>query len=85
MWSKWQWVSRIASTSAPVCSIAARIRVRLVAGVDDQQPVAALAPDQEAVLRHLADGQHLDVEATTFLRVRGSVARSRLRQSVLSM
>src|SRR3954453_6104151 len=26
MWSKWQWVSRIASTSPPICSAAARIR-----------------------------------------------------------
>jgi len=63
MWSKWVWVRRIASTCAPgpACD-RGEDPLRLIAGVDDDQLVATLAPDQEGVLGDLADRQHLDVE-----------------------
>ena len=35
----------------------------LLAGVDDEHPVGALAAQQEAVLGERADREHLDVEA----------------------
>ena len=35
--------------------------LRLVAGIDDQRPVGAVAAEHEAVLGHHADGEHADV------------------------
>ena len=59
----------------------------LLAGVDDQQPVGALAAEQEAVLGDRADGEHLDLErhrrsAPPRARIR---ARSRRRHIIMSM
>ena len=63
MWSKWQWVRRIASTVAPARLDRGEDPLRLLAGVDDQAAVGALAAQQEAVLGERADREHLDVEA----------------------
>ncbi len=52
--------------------------LRLLAGVDDQDPFLALGPDQETVLANRADGEHLDIEAHYCSRARIR-ARSRLR------
>ena len=50
MWSKWQWVRRIASTSRADLLDRGEDPLGLLAGVDDQDPVGALAAEQEAVL-----------------------------------
>ena len=50
MWSKWVWVSRIASGSTPSSSHGRLQPRRLVAGIDEQRAVGALAADQVAVL-----------------------------------
>ena len=71
MWSKWQWVIRIASTvEAQLLRPAARIRSGLVAGVDDQGPVGVVAAQQVAVLGHRADGEHADVHQRSFIFAR---------------
>jgi hypothetical protein len=65
----------------------------LLTGVDDQQPVGVLAPEQEAVLGDGTNREHLDVErhgqmvagrAVYSLRARIR-ARSRRRHKVMSM
>ena len=59
----------------------------LLAGVDDQQLVGALAPEQEAVLGDGADREHLDVEGHgTLYSPRARIrARSRRRHIAMSM
>ena len=63
MWSKWQWVMRIASAVRADLLELGEDPLRLLAGVDDQHPVGALAADEEAVLGDRPDGEHLDVES----------------------
>ena len=43
---------------------------RLLAGVDDQRPVGAVAAEQEAVLRDRPDGEHADVHGAGGYRAR---------------
>ena len=61
MWSKWVWVSRIASMPIPSSLDRAEDALGLVAGIDDQPAVGALAAEDEAVLGHRADGEAADV------------------------
>ena len=42
----------------------------LLAGVDDQAAVGAVAAEDEAVLGHLADGEHADVHTRRGYRYR---------------
>ena len=68
MWSKWVWVSRIASSSMPSSSIAAEQPLGLVAGIDDQASVGPVAAEDVGVLGDLADGEAADVHRAQPLR-----------------
>ena len=59
-WSKCVCVRRIPSSVTPSVSITEEL-LRLVAGVDDQRPVGAVAAEQVAVLLHHPDREHADV------------------------
>ncbi len=61
MWSKWVWVSRIASIPSPELVDHVQDPLGLLAGVDDQAAIGAVAANDEAVLGHLADGEHAHV------------------------
>ena len=62
-WSKWVCVRRIASSWHAERVDRAEQLVGLVAGVDDQRAVRAVAADDVGVLRHRPDGEHAHVHA----------------------
>ncbi len=84
MWSKWQWVRRIAVDADADLLDRGEDALGLLAGVDDQAAVGAVAAEQEAVLGDRADREHLDIEAH-FLAGARIRARSRRRHIVVSM
>ena len=61
MWSKWVWVTRIASIPSPSSSTTWRIRSSSSPGSTISPRSAAVAAQDEAVLGHLADGEHAHV------------------------
>ena len=69
----------------PIASARGEDPLRLLARVDDEDAVGALAAQQEAVLGDRADGEHLDVEAIGSSLASAIRARSRRRHMVMSM
>ncbi len=81
-WSKWVWVSRIASSFDAQLVDRAEQAVGLLAWVDDQRAVRAVAPEQEAVLLDRPDGEHAHVHRGVYFPLRAwrSAAWASLRR-----